>query len=281
MLPVGHANGGRVKATMDKLYIKRLEVADDFKARLVRSLSLPVLLAFFGGFVGVAVGVLFLERYIGLLRSESVFIGAIPGTCVGMLVGLTWQVWTAERRRDTPKVTYLIVLGAAMFYAIGFYSNVRGACDVRRRVEDVHRLSSSSLKRVTATDWRDPGVVYFEVTDPTALHEFASSLADAAPHFPNHDWGPSYMLAIERDGGVLFLEVYLSTNHPDKAIGRFVRERFPSGGYSSAGTFWSGGLRDWLETRGEDPLRVERKRGPRPASDAKCGQWPFAQPIVT
>ncbi len=194
-----------------------------------------------GGFLGVPLGFVYNPHHFWLVNFVTT---GIIGMCVGLMLGLLWQLSSAERRKAIP-VIGTVVTGSFMLIALCFVLGLVSFLSWQTaQIDDLRNMPLNSITRITIYDFADTRELCV-IEDQQILKEFASACRDITNSLPESRRITSSWLVVVEGSQAYRIEFHTATQYPNQAIGTLVFRSKTSSVYG--GEFRSTALRGWLE----------------------------------
>ena len=173
------------------------------------------------------------------------WIGGVAGTLPGFIIGVVWQVKSAPTSRAWIGVASLMGLFAAIITGMALGVALPIMQREMANLKALSQLQDEHLKQITVFDRSGKKrIAHFK--DPEILTAFATGIADAVGHAPNHPrYTASWYTVVDGTTRHEF-ELHLNPRFPQSVTGYFVKKTGNSTSYQ--GAFESKGLRPWVET---------------------------------
>ncbi|QDU48443.1 hypothetical protein [Gimesia panareensis] len=172
------------------------------------------------------------------------WLGGAVGTLPGFVLGVVWQVKSAPSSREWIAVACFLGLLAVALTGAAFGFVLPRMQREMANLKALNQLQDEQLKQITVFDeFGKKRIAGF--TDPKILTTFATGIADAVGHSPNHPrYTASWYVVVDGTTRHEF-ELHLNPRFPQSVIGYFVKKSGNSTSYH--GTFESKGLCPWVE----------------------------------
>lgn len=173
------------------------------------------------------------------------WLGGAAGTLPGFVIGVVWQVKSAPSSREWISVACFLGLLAVTITGIALGVELPRMQREMENLKALNQLQDERLQQITVFD-RSGKKRMAGFTDPKILSAFATGIADAVGHSPNHPrYTASWYVVVDGTTRHEF-ELHLNPRFPQSVIGYFVKKSGNSTSYQ--GTFKSKGLRPWVQT---------------------------------
>ncbi|MFH1303656.1 MAG: hypothetical protein ABIK07_21580 [Planctomycetota bacterium] len=192
--------------------------------------------------VGVAVSLALSMHHFWFM---NFWLGGVAGTLPGFVLGVVWQVKSVPSSREWIGVVCFLGLLAVVITGMALGVVLPQMRREMANLTALSQLQDDRLQQITVFD-RSGKKRITRITDLESLSAFATGIADAVGHSPNHPrYTKSWYVVV--DGTTRHeYELHLNPRFPQSVIGYFVAKSGNSTVYH--GTFESNGLRSWVET---------------------------------
>ncbi|MEQ8855236.1 hypothetical protein [Gimesia sp.] len=172
------------------------------------------------------------------------WLGAVAGTLPGFIIGVVWQIKSAPTSRAWIGVACLMGLLAVIITGMAFGVALPRMQREMANLKALNQLQDEQLKQITVFDRSGKKrIAHFK--DPETISAFATGIADAVGHAPNHPrYTASWYTVVDGTTRHEF-ELHLNPRFPQSVIGYFVKKSGNSTSYQ--GSFESKRLRSWVE----------------------------------